>query len=454
MTSPAVDLRLASPIRKERVSCPPQVTNGAIPFTIENLSQLPFSDSVSDHRRSEDVRIGDVTWCVLIGKVKHDPEVTTLSFWVGCQMRGCYRWVCDADLEFRLVSQRSPQRTDEQSSISWRSRRLFATITAADAAAAAGLFQISGFDDFDDFDQVCNPVNGFIADDCIYVEVVVRDMRSFTLTDSICLPPKSGPVPVADHAEVISQLLNNQYMSDVVFCIRNTTFYAHKLVLCARCPALYDLLKVRLPLQTHHRTDRLDPDAFLSLLSLIYRKQLVLNECNLLSVYHCATYFGLPEVRRAALLLITPDNVFYYSRMALDHDNDDLYDACIKIIAKNMGSVVGTKGWLSAHKRVVKTITLQDELNISERGLFDAVLIWCKEQSLRTGESLRETANDLVSNIRFTTMTLNEFSKGPAHSDVLDNDKKLHIILYLADDSGNAQIPDNLVCRKRRPVPD
>ena len=262
---------------------------------------FPAACPITD--KSEDVRIGDITWSILLGKVHHPENLDTLSFWVRCRFSESCRWFCYADLEFRLVLRTEQQNGSSCDSITWRTQRLFAQMDN-DA-----VHQEAGFDDFDDFNLICEPKNGFVANDSIHVEVVVRDMRSFVVTDFVS-PIRRHPVSGDDYSDAISQLLCNPHMSDVTFRVGDWSFPAHKLVVCTRSPAMFDMMQVRLPHQRLFCADHLQPAAFLSLLSLIYRKEIVLNEMNMMDVFQCATYFGLPEVRQACLSLISESNVF------------------------------------------------------------------------------------------------------------------------------------------------
>jgi hypothetical protein len=175
----ALDLIRATRIRKQLMPCVPMTKEHKIPFTVENMSQMTLSNSLTDHRRSEIQPIRESEWLILLGKEKRNQSpVTTLSFWVACRMQPGNRWFCDADLEFRLVSQNSSAKSPSKSGcndITWRTRHLFRGDTS-------GAFQLAGLDEFDDFDLICTPGNGFIADDSIYVEVVVRDVQCFTVS--------------------------------------------------------------------------------------------------------------------------------------------------------------------------------------------------------------------------------------------------------------------------------
>ena len=115
-----------------------------------------------------------------------------------------------------------------------------------------------------------------------------------------------------------------------------------------------------------------------------------------------------------------------------------------------MERLVVAEGWRSLHKRVLKSITVRDELNISEKGLFDAVENWAKAQSVRTGKSLRETGEDLIHNIRFTNMSVEEFGDGPSDSGLLDPKDALEIFKYLTNRT--KPLPKNFVSRVRKPV--
>lgn len=444
-----MDLRVSAVMTKEQaMSSTLNQADGTIGYTVENLSQLPLAHSPHDYRKSDPVLIGDVTWCILLARVRRrsrDRTVTTLSFWVQCNMEQHKSWFCAADLEFRLVPQQSGGDARQSPSICWRKQQLFGK-----NGAHCTLVQTAGFPDFDDFDEICKPENGFVADDSVYVEVVVRQMRSFALTQVIL--PESGIPGISHRSQDFSLMLNNPFMSDVTFSVRDTKFYGHKYILSIRSPAMYDCLYMRQE-QSHVslKCDRLDPSAFLSMLSLIYCEKLLLNQSNLMPVFHCAMYFGRADVMHACLSLVTPDNVFEWCTTALKYDVQLLYETCIRVLARNADHLVRTEKWLTLQKRVVKAITVQDEINIREIDLFDAVVRWGQRQSQLTHTPVSEVVEDLISNIRFPTMKQAEFAGRAVKSQLLHSMDVVAVFCYFSEPQPSPNLKFSIL--KRRPIP-
>lgn len=446
-----MDLNTASVMTKERLSHRSRGmrVDGIVRFTMENLSQLPVASSAADYRQSESVQVQDVTWTILLGRLRQrvsNQRLTTLSIWVKCQMPQFKSWFCCADLQFRLVSQHSGQ-VREQDCICWRKRQLFAKYGDEERP---GVVQVAGFPDFDDFDEICKPENGFVADDSIYVEVVVQDMRSFEVTDALLPEPAVIHVP-GNATDEFPLLLNNPFVSDVTFRVKGCEFHAHRLVLALRSPAMFDMLCIRQPDLKVLTADKLDPSAFFSLLSLLYCKRLLLTPSNLMSVFTCAMYFGRTDAMHACLSLISPENVFAWCRTAVHCSNDLLYDACIRVLARNADHLLRTDDWLAVHRRVVKTLTVQDELNMREIDLFEAVCRWAEREARDKKVSVKEVADDLLHNIRFPTMEKEEFRTGPENRHLLTDADVRHIQSYFLYGEASPDLKFSVI--RRRSIP-
>jgi hypothetical protein len=260
-------------------------------------------------------------------------------------------------------------------------------------------------------------------------------------------PVHNGPVDIT-LTDAIPKLLHNSYLSDVKFHVKGFDFYAHRLILEIRCPHMQQYLASR----DVYRSDKLDPIAFFSLLSYIYRSQFILNEHNMVAIYKCAHFFGLPEVQRAAFTLITGENVLKWVEVAIREDMDLMYETCIQLIAKELESLVQRSEWLSVPRRVVKRVTVEDELNISEVALFEAVVRWAQAQVLRKeGSSLKDMAGDIVYNIRFMNMDKSEgqsICNKMRTLKLMDAEDLIDLMCLLSQDN----LPDKFDKRKRSRV--
>ena len=99
-------------------------------------------------------------------------------------------------------------------------------------------------------------------------------------------------------------------------------------------------------------------------------------------------------------------------------------------------------------------ILSQDEINIDEATLFDAMVRWsvkeCERRGLEaTGEKRRSMLSDALFLIRYLTFPPAEFASGPATSELLTQEESFAILMNISA-PGSWDLPDYL-CKVREP---
>lgn len=109
-------------------------------------------------------------------------------------------------------------------------------------------------------------------------------------------------------------------------------------------------------------------------------------------------------------------NIFWGYQLALFIGQDDLKKYCEEEFIWNTDKVLKSDDFLSCARSTLRFILTQDRLTIDESSVFNACVAWakavCQRIGLNTddGPNLRQQLGDLLYQIRFRSMTLNDFS--------------------------------------------
>ena len=337
-------------------------------------------------------------------------------------------WACFADIEFCLVPQRKvPQ------AISWQHIDVFTDDNEA-----------VGFADFDGWDEIKDPGFGFIFNDMIQVEVKIRDMVSFKILDQLNHIIEGRPSNSASIDAFTRDLLNNPYMSDVAFIIDGQTrVHAHRFILASKSRQLYETLFESLKDHREVKYDNVDADAFLSVLSFFYRKELILTESNGRDILDVASRFRIEPVIAICKKYLADEDPFSLWAAARCDEDKDLEDLAEKKISREFDTLSQTEEFLSITKDMLKTLLAKNKLRAKEIDVYRAAMRWaeaeCRKKGLHdsTGKNKRDCLGDLIFSIRFPCMSQSEFSAGPAVDQILEPQELVNVFMTFSGTPGH-----------------
>jgi hypothetical protein len=336
-------------------------------------------------------------------------------------------WACFADIEFSLVPQRKvPQ------AISWQHIDVFTIDNEA-----------VGFADFDGWDEIKDPGFGFIFNDMIQIEVNIRDMVSFKIIDSVNHTIEGRPASNASIDAFTRDLLNNSYMSDVTFIIDGQTrVHGHRFVLGSKSKLLYETLFESLKDHREIKYDNVDLEAFLSVLSFFYRKELILTESNGRDILDVASRFKIEPIICICKKYLADEDPFSLWAAARCDEDKDLEDLAEKKITREFDTLSKTDEFLSITKDMLKILLSKNKLQAKEIDVYRAAMRWaeaeCKKKGLLdpTGKNKRDVLGDLIFSIRFPCMSQAEFSAGPAVDQILEPQELVNVFMTFSGTPG------------------
>ena len=134
---------------------------------------------------------------------------------------------------------------------------------------------------------------------------------------------------------------------------------------------------------------------------------------------------------------ISPDTVCTVLQQSMFFGEDRLKDKCLHFISNNTQLVLGTDAFMGISHDVLKTVVSLNAVATTEKHVFESCIKWAKHQLLELGvedptdEEMRAKLGDVLYEIRFPTMTAEEFAGLTAHSKILTLEEKHDVYVYL-----------------------
>ena len=411
----------------------PESREGRLVSGIVKFAYVQFSmTKMNDYFSSEHVLLRDTSipmdWYIEIGKESRH-GMATMSFWANCKPvdpeSAGDTWYCYAELDFRLL----PNDQDEDCVISWKITDLFSTRTGA-----AGIYE------FDGWNEIKDPKNGYILNDTINVELVIKEMSTFIIKSEIkpvkFITSGSGDEEVKTYN--LTDLLppDSDFKSckpDVLIQIGKNRFKCHRRFLNKSVSLRTKLNRIASSLPVNHVTPLIlsptfDADAFLSVMSFLYNDQLILDKYNVALVFSIASSLRMESIRKACLTVLSPTTVLHvFSELAREGE-EEIFDDCERQFIDLSRKAIKSKSFRKLEKSLLKRILVINDLKCKEIDLFNAVVRWCEAECKRkrldaSPVNMRSVLGDSLYNIRFGHMTLKEFKSGPKASGLLNKDE-------------------------------
>ncbi|XP_066956903.1 BTB/POZ domain-containing protein 6-like isoform X1 [Macrobrachium rosenbergii] len=248
-------------------------------------------------------------------------------------------------------------------------------------------------------------------------------------------------------SKALSFLLATGIHSDVTFVVgrEGKQFKVHRLILSMRSPVFEDLL-IANPADSGGvvvlKED--SPGAFNWLLNHIYSDRTDLDSIdNALLVLGLADKYMIASAYDTSMrylqTIVKRNNVLkiYQHLVHLFSDNDSLRGLCRRIFTDNGNAVLISSSLLDLTPEAM-TQLLQEPLRVtSETVILKALVSWGQAQLKLQGKqltpsNLREQVEPFLSEIRFLTMTSDEFVQNVVTSDILTPDETVYVLKNIA----------------------
>ena len=230
-----------------------------------------------------------------------------------------------------------------------------------------------------------------------------------------------------------SHMFNNSLMSDIKFTCgesKGKCFSAHKYVLATSSAVFYAMFYGGLAEKdsTIHLPDT-DEESLEAFLSFLYTEDCKMTAEVALKVMYLANKYIVPSLTEKCVevlhVSLQPDNAVTVLEKAMHFDEKELEKKCWEVVESQAEKVVSSEAFCHISRGTLINILKRDKLNgMKEIELFQAVLKWSSAQCAKsgveaTGENRRAVIGDALYEIRFPTMSQEEFGQNVSRSRVL-----------------------------------
>ncbi|KAL3881239.1 hypothetical protein ACJMK2_027695 [Sinanodonta woodiana] len=237
-------------------------------------------------------------------------------------------------------------------------------------------------------------------------------------------------------------MLTYEIAWDVVIIVGEpkTAIRAHKYMLMSRSSEFYKMLSNRL--EDHPvvlNFPDVDPEDMREILSYLYRGRINIDINKAYSILYAAKKFNLRGVIDEALSYLQgemySENVCRILEAAHEHEEDTVYDRCLKFIHANAVDVLLSKGFTDLCSKCVKNVLKPDNVRADEILIFEALLRWADAECARgktqpNDNNRRIVIGDLIFLIRFPIMDIKYFTERLSTGKLLTADEKLSLFQY------------------------
>ena len=214
-------------------------------------------------------------------------------------------------------------------------------------------------------------------------------------------------------------------------------FYAHKYVLAISSPVFFAMFygssPEKKPVINLPNTDEESVEEFLRFL---YTDECTLTPEIVPGVMYLAEEYMVPFLTEKCVSILrnglNPGNVFPILDQATKFGEKELEIECWEMVCSQTHKAVTSDNFINVSKQTLDNLLKQDTLDMEEVELFNAVLKWSDHECTRkgleaTGENKRAILGESVYQIRFSSMTQEEFMQNVSSSGVLTSEEVVSI---------------------------
>ena len=255
-------------------------------------------------------------------------------------------------------------------------------------------------------------------------------------------------------------MFNNPFMSDVVLCCEGSSkeFRSHKYVLATSSSVFYAMFYGELAEKnsTVYLSDSND-DTLEEFLRFLYTDDCNLTADNAVFVLYLAKKYIVPSLAEKCTEFLeanlATENVFVVLQQALQFDEKKLEKKCWGMIDLKTSEAIVSDAFTDITQSTLAEFLKRESLNVKEVDLFKAVVKWSKAECLRQGkesstENKRAVMGNAIHQIRFASMTLEEFGQNVSRSGLLT---LAEVVLFYDLFSGEKRVSDVWNMSEREP---
>ncbi|XP_033725613.1 BTB/POZ domain-containing protein 2-like isoform X2 [Pecten maximus] len=263
-------------------------------------------------------------------------------------------------------------------------------------------------------------------------------------------------------SESFDHLLTSGIASDVTFIIgeERNRISAHKLVLLSRSPVFYAMLEGPMADKGEITIPDISADTFKLFLRYLYTDKIDLTDRNVVPVFNVARKYCVDILvslcEEFLSKNLTAESACVFLEQAYIFVADSLQEECLRYIVENATVVLRSVTFTDLSLDCVTSITESDDLKVTERSVYEAVIRWAEEEcSRRNIEASAENKRDVLGDTLYTVRYLHideDFLLGRICSDkILKAEDVIDIVNH--NRNHNPSIPEKLNTKRRLVIP-
>ena len=226
-------------------------------------------------------------------------------------------------------------------------------------------------------------------------------------------------------------MFNNPFMSDITFSCDGSDkkLFAHKYILGTSSAVFYAMFYGELAEKNFvvHLSDTSE-EILGEFLRFLYTDMCNLTTDNAMFVLYLAKKYIVPPLAQKCIEFLeahlTPENVFKVLNQALQLDEEKLVNKCWNLVDLQADDVVASATFADITQSTLEELLKRESLKVKEVDLFEGVLKWSEAECSRKGietnaNNKRVVMGNAIYQIRFASMTAQEFSLITSKSDIL-----------------------------------
>lgn len=227
----------------------------------------------------------------------------------------------------------------------------------------------------------------------------------------------------------IKHLLNSEMESDIQFHFANSSvkLHGHKFIIGLRSSVFHTMFYGRLSMAAEKpnvcKIVDISSESFLEMLRFIYVDEVNICEQNFSEIMYAAHKYSINHLEKMccsyAAEKLNPDNCCSYLRQCFLYNND-LSKKCMDVIDKDIRLIIDKNTWKDLNEDQISAVLRRDTLDTDEYNLFQGVLAWAENYSLKKGIdvnvfNIREKFK-IFELVRFPIMSMAEFCRFHRHN--------------------------------------
>ena len=153
------------------------------------------------------------------------------------------------------------------------------------------------------------------------------------------------------------------------------------------------------------------------------------------------------------------DNVCITLEEAHKRNEEQVFNRCMQFILVNAIDVLSVRGFAELCRECVMNIVKSDRLNADEFSVYDGLVFWGQEKCVRMGQqateqNIREALGDLLFEVRFPIMDVQQFTERLSTKNILTSKEKIELYQFVHGDKHSLSSCFNTNLRKEYKVRD